>query len=184
LGDDAALPASARSAAKDIVMTGHGDGDPGQTEDESRPAVEGTRDDATLRLLAEELSIAKEKVETGRVRISTRTHEREALIDENLSHERIEIETVPVGLQIDVVPEVRQEGDTTIVPVVEEVLVVERRLMLKEEIRIRRVRTTERHQGKVMLRHQEAVITRQQSDSGSGDTRSAADLGPTRPKRE
>jgi hypothetical protein len=39
---------------------------------------------------------------------------------------------------------VRQEGDTTIVPVVEEVLVVERRLMLKEEIRIKRVRTTER----------------------------------------
>jgi stress response protein YsnF len=102
------------------------------------------------------------------VRISTRTHEREALVDENLARERIEIETVPVGLRIDAVPEVRQEGDTTVVPVVEEVLVIERRLMLKEEIRIKRVRTTERHQEKVMLRHQEAVVTRRQSDS---DTR-------------
>jgi len=185
-GDDAVLPTSAeaRSAARDIAMTGHRDGDPGQTEDESRRAVEETHDDATLRLLAEELSVAKEKVETGRVRISTRTHEREALIDENLAHERIEIETVSVDLRIDAVPGVRQEGATTIVPVVEEVLVVERHLILKEEIRIKRVRTTERHQEKVMLRHQEAVVTRHQSDSDSGDTCSAADSGPTRPKGE
>ena len=165
-------------------MTGHRDDDPGQTEDESRCTVEGTHDDATLRLLAEELSVAKEKVETGRVRVSTRTHEREALIDENLTRERIEIETVPVGLRIDAVPDVRQEGDTTIVPVVEEVLVVERRLMLKEEIRIKRVRTIERHQEKVVLRHQEAVVTRQKNDSSSGDTLPLADLGPTKPERE
>ena len=165
-------------------MTDHRDDDPGQTEDESRPTVEGTHDDATLRLLAEELSVAKQKVETGRVRISTRTHEREALVDENLARERIEIETVPVGLRIDAVPEVRQEGDTTIVPVVEEVLVVERRLMLKEEIRIKRVRTTERHQEKVMLRHQEAVVTRYQDDSGSDEIGWAANLGATEPKGE
>jgi uncharacterized protein (TIGR02271 family) len=165
-------------------MTARGDNGPSKTKGESRVAVEGRNDDATLRLVAEELSVAKEKVETGRVRISTRTHEREALIDENLARERIEIETVPVGLRIDAVPEVRQEGDTTIVPVVEEVLVVERRLMLKEEIRIKRVRTTERHQEKVMLRHQEAVVTRHEGDSSSGDTRSESDLGPTKPEGE
>jgi uncharacterized protein (TIGR02271 family) len=165
-------------------MTANGDGDQNKTEGDSGPVVEGTGDDTTLRLVAEELSVAKEKVETGRVRISTRTHEREALIDENLARERIEIETVPVGLRIDAVPEVRQEGDTTIVPVVEEVLVVERRLMLKEEIRIKRVRTTERHQEKVMLRHQEAVVTRHEGDSSSGDTRSESDLGPTKPEGE
>jgi uncharacterized protein (TIGR02271 family) len=136
-----------------------------QTGGTSRPAVEGTHDDPTLQLLAEELSVAKETLETGRVRISTRTHEREVLIDQNLAHERVEIETIPVGRRIDAVPEVRQEGDATIVPVVEEVLVVERRLMLKEEIRIRRVRTTESHQEKVTLRHQEAVVTRHQHDT-------------------
>ena len=165
-------------------MTTNDDSDQNQTERDSGPVVEGTGDDATLRLLAEELSVTKEKVETGRVRISTRTHEREVLIDENLARERIEIETVPVGLRIDAVPEVRQEGDTTIVPVVEEVLVVERHLTLKEEIRIKRVRTTERHQEKVMLRHQEAVVTRHEGDLSSGDTRSASDLGPIKPEGE
>ena len=173
-----------RSALKDIAMTDQRDRDPGQTGNEDRSTGGGTSDDATLRLLAEELAVAKEEVETGRVRISTRTREREELVDEDLAREHVEIETVPVGLRIDAVPEVRQEGDTTIVPVVEEVLVVERRLMLKEEIRIKRVRTTERHQEKVMVRHQEAVVTRHEVDPSSGDTRSASDLGPTKPKGE
>ena len=82
-----------------------------------------------------------------------------------LTSERVEIETIPMNLQIDAVPEVRQEGDTTIVPVVEERLVVKRQLLLKEEVRIRRVRSTERHQQTVKLRYQEAVVTRQKDDA-------------------
>jgi stress response protein YsnF len=124
--------------------------------------IRGVRDDDKLQLLAEELSIAKEEREAGRVRVSTRTFEREVQIGENLARERVDIETVPVGRRIDAVPEVRCEGDTTIVPVVEEVLVIERQLMLKEEVRIKRVRTTERHQEKVILRHQEAVVSRRE----------------------
>jgi stress response protein YsnF len=48
---------------------------------------------------------------------------------------------------------------------VEERLVVDRELVLKEEIRVRRVRTTERYQEKVALRQQEAVVTREQADA-------------------
>lgn len=114
-----------------------------------------------LQLLAEELSVSKERLETGRVRIASRTHEREVLVNEELARERVEVQTVPVGRQIDAVPQTRQEGDTTIIPVVEEVLIVERRLMLKEEIHVRRVRTVENFQEKVTLRRQEAVVTRQ-----------------------
>ena len=142
-----------------------------------RRAVEGTQDDPTLRLLAEEVHVAKETRETGRVRVSTQTHEREALVAEDLARERVEIETIPVGRRIDMVPAVRQEGDTTIVPVVEEVLVVERHLMLKEEIRIKRVRTTERHQETVMLRYQEAVVKRDQGDSGQTESTSVSGAG-------
>jgi len=165
-------------------MTASRDGDTLQTNDEARSAIEGTHDEMKLRLLAEELSVAKETFETGRVRISTHTHERQALVDENLARERVEIETIPMGLRIDAVPEVRQEGDTTIIPVVEEVLVVERRLMLKEEIRIRRVHTSERHQEKVALRHQEAVITRHSDDTGKADATSVTDLGRAKTERE
>jgi len=142
-----------------------------------RPAVEGTQDDPTLRLLAEEVDVAKETRETGRVHVSTQTHEREALIAEDLAREHVEIETIPVGRRINAVPEVRQDGDTTIVPVVEEILVVERHLLLKEEIRIKRVRTIERHQETVTLRHQEAVVTRSQEDTGQVESTSVSRSG-------
>jgi len=153
------------------------EGDEGQ-------AIKGAPDGATLQLASEELSVSKETIETGRVRVATRTREREALIDEDLARETVEIETVPIGLRIDAMPMARQEGDTTIIPIVEEILVVERRLFLKEEVRIRRVRTTERHKETVMLRYQEAVVTRHPGDTGETDTASVSVLGQTNPERE
>ena len=149
-----------------------------------RPTVEETNDDPRLQLFAEDFSVNKETLETGRVRVATRTYEREALIDEDLARERVEIETVPVGRRIDAVPEVRQQGDITIVPVVEEVLFVERRLMLKEEVYIRRVRTTEHHQEKVMLRHQEAGVSRSQHEVGEAAGTPAVGPGRAKPKAE
>ncbi|WP_239025171.1 YsnF/AvaK domain-containing protein [Rhodoligotrophos defluvii] len=110
-------------------------------------------------LHAEELSVSKEKVETGRVHVGTVTRTHEEMVDEELASEHVKIERVSVNRPIDAVPSVRHEGNVTIVPVLEEVLVVERRLMLKEEIHIRRVRTTERHRESVTLRRQEAVIS-------------------------
>lgn len=111
-------------------------------------------------LVAEELSVAKRQIVTGRVQVSTFTREREELVDELLAREQVEIERVPMGRTLDEPPAVRTEGDTLIIPVVEEILVVERRLLLKEEVRVRRVRATERHQERVSLRRQEAAITR------------------------
>ena len=142
-----------------------------RSSDASRSGVERPDEERKLQLFAEELSVAKEKVETGRVRVSTHTHERGAIVDEDLARERVEIQTIPLGVQIDTVPEVRQEGDTTIIPVVEEQLVVQRRLMLKEEVRITRVRSTERYQEKVKLRYQEAVVTRQEAEPGKANVR-------------
>jgi uncharacterized protein (TIGR02271 family) len=85
-------------------------------------------EDPKLTLLAEELTVEKEAVETGRLRVSKQTHTREASIDEDLLSEHADIERVPVGRQVFEMPPIRQEGDTTIVPIVEEVLHTERRL--------------------------------------------------------
>jgi stress response protein YsnF len=107
----------------------------------------------------EDISVERRKVERDvRVRVHTVNHDH--LVDEALTRERIEVERVAVGRPIDAVPPVREEGDTTVISVVEEVLVVERRLVLKEEIRLRRVRTTEQHRETVTLREQQAVIER------------------------
>jgi len=164
-------------------MTVNHESDPLQEGDESQ-ADKRAPDSATLQLLAEDLSVSKETVETGRVRIAKRTRERPALIDESLTRERVEIETVPIGLRIDAMPKTRQEGDTTIIPVVEEILVVERRLVLKEEVRVRRVETTEPHKETVMLRYQEAVVTRHPGDTGNTDAGSVLTSGQAKPERE
>jgi uncharacterized protein (TIGR02271 family) len=147
-------------------------------EDVSRPPESGRRSadstaDSKLHLLAEELAVGKEAVETGRVRVSKETHTREAAIDETLFHEHADVETVPVGREIFEMPSIRHEGETTIVPIVEEVLYTERRLVLKEEVRVTRRRTSEQFRDHVTLRHQEAVITRVQSATEPVDTASS-----------
>lgn len=133
----------------------------------------GSTDDPKLTLFAEELEVRKEAVETGRLRVSKQTRTREAFIDEALVSEQAEVERIPVGRQIFEMPSVRQEGETTIIPIVEEVLHTERRLMLKEEVKITRRRKTEQFQDRVPLRYQEAVITRVQSATESADPASA-----------
>lgn len=135
-------------------------------------------------LLAEELEIAKQNLVTNRVEIATICREREELVDQLLSHEHVEIERTPFGTTIDRAPKIREEGDTLVIPVVEEVLVVERRLVLKEEVRVRRVRGAERHQERVSVRRQEVVVTRHPVAQEGAAAIGAAGVETQTPKKE
>jgi stress response protein YsnF len=121
-------------------------------------------EDLRIPLHVEEVSVSRREVEKANVEIALITGTHGQLIDEELTNVRVEIERIPIGRTIDVVPPITQEGDTTIIPVVEEIVVVERRFVLKEEVHIRRVATKERHQETVVLRKQEAVITRKEAE--------------------
>jgi stress response protein YsnF len=110
-------------------------------------------------LHVEDVSVERRKVERN-VRVHVHTISHGHLVDEAVARETIEIERVAIGLPVDAAPPVREEGDVTVISVVEEILVVERRLILKEELRLRRVRTTERHRETVTLHEQRAVIER------------------------
>ena len=137
--------------------------------DERRADEPAVTDEATIEL-RQEMAVVSRRVVAGQtVRVQTTTATREHLVEEELVHETIEIERVPIGRVVDAAPEVRQEGDVTVLPVMEEVLVVERRLVLKEEVRIRRVRTAETHRETVLLREQAATVTR-----SGGDVRPSA----------
>src|ERR1700761_9809714 len=111
-------------------------------------------------LFEETMSVSKRVVPTSRVQVARVTHSHEQLIDELLNREQVEIERTALNTPVDAIPAIRQEEDVIVIPVVEEVVRVERYLMLKEEIRIRRIRTTERFQKRVTLRKQEAVLNR------------------------
>ena len=118
-----------------------------------------------LRLHAERLDIERRTQTTGQVSVAivTRTHEH--AIDEPLTREHVEIEHVEIGRMVDEMPGICEEGDTLIIPVVEEVAIVVRRLRLTKEIRVTRVRSVRHHQEVVELRRQEAVVTRSPADT-------------------
>ena len=120
---------------------------------ESQPEV-------VIPLHAEELVVSRRKVDSARVRVATVTREVEKLVQEEFVREHAEIERTVIGRIVDAVPPVREEGDVTVIPVVEEVIVVQRKILLKEEIRVRRARTAEQHVETVVLRQQEIEITR------------------------
>ena len=115
-------------------------------------------------LVEERISSRKEEVETGRVRVRIVTNETNFVVREELEREDVEIQRVPIDREIDHVPAPRDEDGVLIIPVVEEILVIEKRLMLREEIHLRRTRTSESFEQAVPLKSQQAMIERQQFD--------------------
>jgi uncharacterized protein (TIGR02271 family) len=113
-----------------------------------------------LQLAAEVLKVGKRRVERGRVRIRTRVVETEETVDEPLVREEVDVERVQVERLVEHPEGVRQEGDVTVIPLYEEVLVLEKRLMLTEELRVRKKRTERRNPQRITLRREEAVVER------------------------
>ena len=121
---------------------------------------------ATIELAEETISVGKRRIETGRVRVRIRTESEETQAYALLLDQDVEISRIPIGRDVTDIPAVRQEGDVTIYPVLEEVLVVEKRLVLKEEVHVRRVVTQTEVSQPVMLRRQYADIERTTEDNG------------------
>lgn len=109
-------------------------------------------DETVIPLVAETLSVGKREVETGRVRFSTTVTERVETVDEPLFKTEVEIKRVAVGQFVDAPPAVRYEQDVMIVPIMEEVLVVEKRLRVKEEVYISQKREEYRSPQQITLR--------------------------------
>ncbi|WP_275787517.1 DUF2382 domain-containing protein [Pararhizobium gei] len=118
------------------------------------------REDERILLVEERSCIDKQKVITGRVRVWTSSSTIEDVARATLSGERVEIVREHLNREIEEVPETRVEGDVTIIPVVEERLVMEKRLFLIEKIHIRRVTINEEVIVPVTLRKQTATVER------------------------
>lgn len=113
-----------------------------------------------LHLAEEQLHVTKDTRVTGRVRVETRTEAVDSVVPVELSSIDVDVTRVPVDRQIDNIPDIVTEGDLTIVPVVEERVVVTRELYLKEELHIRRIERRETTEIPVTLRRQTAQVER------------------------
>ncbi len=119
-----------------------------------------TQIDQTIQVFEERLTVGKRRRSTGGVRIGTHTEAVEAIAEVELDRYRVEVTRVPVGRVVDEAPQARAEGDTTIVPVIEERFVMVKQLFLIEEVHIRHVLEREAVSEPVTLRRQRAVVER------------------------
>src|SRR5690606_17543666 len=87
-------------------------------------------------VMEEHLIVDKKMIETGKLQIQKTIIEEDIEIDIPLLKETNEIKKIPKNIYVDSIPVVRQEGEVTIIPVVHEVLVVEKKLLLVEEIHV------------------------------------------------
>lgn len=109
-------------------------------------------------LIEETLVVQKRTVETARVQVHLATETRDEPVDYDLRSDRVTIERVPIDRLITEVPDVREVDGVTIIPVIEEVLV--KQLRLVEEIHLRRAVQVSRVSAPGRLRRQTATVTR------------------------
>jgi uncharacterized protein (TIGR02271 family) len=117
-------------------------------------------DEVIVPVIEEELATGVRAVKTGAVRVDKRVDKRTRRISAPILHEDVEVRRVPINRVVDEAPKTRRRGDTIIVPVVEEELVVTKRLILKEEIHLVKRRTKGRVVKEVELGRERARVRR------------------------
>jgi stress response protein YsnF len=139
--------------------------------------------ETVIPLVEETIAISKRQVELGQVRVSLTTDVEQMVARETLHGRRVEVERVAVGRTLaegETPPQTREEGDTLVIPVVEEVAVVVKRLVLREEVRLRFVQTEVPFEQEVDVRRQRATVERVAPDAmGTANQTPAARDTPT-----
>ena len=112
-------------------------------------------------VVEERLEVSRERVETGRVRVSKSVEAREVVVDDPLKRESVRVEHVPINQVVTgAVPQVREEGDVTVIPILEERVVTRTELVLVEEVRIHREHSEYRNPQRVTLRKEVVAVER------------------------
>src|SRR4051812_25922257 len=121
----------------------------------------------------ETIAISERQVELGLVRVSLTTDVEQMVAREMLRGRRIEVERVAVGRTLakgETPAQTREEGDTLVIPVVEEMAAVVKRLVLREVVRLRFVHTEVPFEQEVDVRRQRATVERVVPDAtGTAD---------------
>lgn len=122
-----------------------------ETSSESQTHVqvlEATGSQVVVQLREEYLVPDKTWTEAGAILIRKELEEHTETLPVELQYEQVQVDRVPVNRVLgegeSAVP--RQEGDTLIIPVVEEEAVIIKRLVVREELRVTKVRATRQQQ--------------------------------------
>lgn len=104
-------------------------------------------DDGVIRIETHEefLEPVIREISRGKVLINKRIEEVPQELSVDLTQQGIAVERVPIGQVVETAPGPRWEEDTFVMPIVQEEIVVQRRLVLVEEVRLTRTSETEQH---------------------------------------
>jgi uncharacterized protein (TIGR02271 family) len=108
----------------------------------------------------EEAHMEARPVETGSVRVTKRVVGKDEVVEKDLRKERVEVERIKVNRPVDGPQEPYRSGDTLIVPVMAQVLHVEKHWVVTEEIRITKHQENETARETVTVGHEEAQVER------------------------
>ncbi|MFQ3617987.1 MAG: YsnF/AvaK domain-containing protein [Cyanobacteriota bacterium] len=110
-------------------------------------------------IMAEEAALTVQQIARGKVQVRTRFDTVEQVLESPVMREELVIEHIPQNqvIQGDP-PQIREENGVQIIPVLEEVLVSRKQLLLREEVRISKRRVTESIPQAITLRYEVADI--------------------------
>lgn len=124
--------------------------------------VDRQNDTRTIPITEEELVVGRRTVDLGAVRVSKTTETRQVIVDAPIVTEEVQVERRRIDQPVSPgePPVTRTEGDTTIFPVLEEIVVVEKRLILREEIRVTRIRQERPSSQEIAVKREQLHVER------------------------
>lgn len=111
-------------------------------------------------VVEEELVTGTREVPHGSVRVSKKVDTVHKTVEAPLLRDVVLVSRVPVNRVVEAIPKMREEGDVLVIPVVEEEIVIQKRLVLKEEIRVTRQRFKEKVTKEISLDRETATVER------------------------
>ena len=119
-----------------------------------------TEEPLVIPVIQEQVTFDKQVIETGQVRIAKHIVEHDEVVDVPLYREEVNVQRVPVNQYVEAAPQIRQEGDVMIIPVIQEQIFYQKRLLLVEELRVTKKIVEEHLPQAVTLLREEVEITR------------------------
>lgn len=117
-------------------------------------------EDLVIPVLREEVHADTVPVVTGGVRVTKRVESHDEVVEQELRKSHVEVKRVKTNRVVDGPQPVRRAGDTLIIPVVSEVLRVQKQWVVTEEIHITESQERETVQNQVTLNSEQAEIER------------------------
>jgi stress response protein YsnF len=129
--------------------------------------------------MEETARLTTRQAESGRVRVQIRSEAEQQQLHASLRSEAVTVERLAVGRQLapgeaPPQPHEEEDGAVYVIPILEEVLVVEKRLVVREELRLRRTSTAQEVETPVTVMRQHASVERLPPEPAGHDPASPA----------